>query len=266
MRFLASLIACLAFAHAASAHEFWIAPEAYTVAAGEPIVADLRVGQDFAGARQSYVPDNFARFEVKMGETTEPVEGRIGDRPAMTFPTQGEGLAVVVHETKGNSLQYRTRDLFEDFVDHKDLGDVLERHAARDLPELKFREAYTRYAKSLVAVGDGAGADSAVGLHTEIVALANPYTDDLSGGFPVQVLLDGAPRVDAQVEVFARDEAGEVTQNFYRTDAAGEAVIPVAPATEYMVDAVVMEDTGNDDPEAGPVWHSAWANLTFRTP
>ena len=66
MRFLASLIACLAFAHAASAHEFWIAPEAYTVAAGEPIVADLRVGQDFAGARQSYVPDNFARFEVKM--------------------------------------------------------------------------------------------------------------------------------------------------------------------------------------------------------
>ncbi|MEC7760358.1 MAG: DUF4198 domain-containing protein [Pseudomonadota bacterium] len=266
MRFLASLIACLAFAHTAAAHEFWISPEAYTVAPGEQIVADLRNGEGFEGARQSYFPRNFARFEVKMGETVSPVEGRIGDRPAMTFAPEGEGLAVVIHETTAQSLQYKTRELFESFVEHKDLGDVLERHAARGLPELAFREAYTRYTKSLVAVGDGSGADSAVGLHTEIVALANPFTDDLSEGFPVRVLLDGAPRVDAQVEVFARDPAGEITQSFYRTDAAGEAMIPVAPETEYMVDAVVMEDTGNDDPEAGPVWHSAWANLTFRTP
>lgn len=266
MRLLASLVAFLFFVPAATAHEFWIEPETYTVDLGDPIIAELRVGQDFKGAAQTYFPDRFARFDVKMGETTRAVEGRIGDRPAMTFVPEGEGLAVVIHETKGHTLRYSSRDLFENFVEHKDLGDVLKRHAARGLPELEFREAYTRYAKSLVAVGDGAGADTAVGLHTEIVALTNPYTGDLSDGVGVRVLLDGKPRADAQVEVFARDGDGNVTQSFYRTDAAGETVIPVDPATEYMVDAVVMEDTGNDDPEAGPVWHSAWANLTFRTP
>lgn len=266
MRLLASLVAFLFFVPAATAHEFWIEPETYTVDPGDPIIAELRVGQDFKGAAQTYFPDRFARFDVKMGESTRAVEGRIGDRPAMTFVPEGEGLAVVIHETKGHTLRYSSRDLFENFVEHKDLGDVLERHAARGLPELEFREAYTRYAKSLVAVGDGAGADTAVGLHTEIVALTNPYTDELSDGLGVRVLLDGKPRADAQVEVFARDGDGNVTQSFYRTDAAGETVIPVDPATEYMVDAVVMEDTGNDDPEAGPVWHSAWANLTFRTP
>jgi hypothetical protein len=201
-----------------------------------------------------------------MGETLRPVEGRIGDRPAMTFDAPEPGLAVIVHETKGDSLQYRTRDLFESFVEHKDLGDVLARHADRGLPELEFREAYTRYAKSLVAVGEGAGADTEVGLKTEIVALANPYTEDLSDGFPLRVLYEGAARADAQVEVFARNAEGTVTRTFHRTDVSGIVTIPVSSGTEYMVDAVVMEDTGNEDPEAGPVWHSLWANLTFRLP
>ena len=201
-----------------------------------------------------------------MSETVVPVESRLGDIPAMDMVLPGEGLWVIVHQTTGDSLRYRERQLFENFVAHKDLGDVLERHAARGLPELEFREAYTRYAKALVAVGNGAGADSEVGLHTEIVALANPYTDDLSAGFPVRVLFEGAPRVDAQVELFARDPAGEVAISTSRTDANGEAVLPVSPGVEYLVDAVVMEDTGNDDPTAGPVWHSAWAALTFRVP
>ena len=63
-------------------------------------------------------------------------------------------------------------------------------------------ETYRRYAKSLVAVGDGKGSDRDVGLDTEIIALANPYTDDVSGGLPVLVTLYGEPRKDAQVETY----------------------------------------------------------------
>lgn len=266
MKLALILAALVVFAAPARAHEFWIAPQSYEVPPGAPVVANLLVGSTFKGATQSYFPQRFARFEARMGETIVPVEGRLGDIPAMTMVLPDEGLWVIVHETRGDSLQYRERALFEGFVAHKDLGDVLERHEARGLPELAFREAYTRYAKALVAVGDGAGEDAEVGLHTEIVALANPYTDDLGGGFPVRVLYEGAPRAAAQVELFARDPAGEVTITYHRTDARGEALLPVAPGVEYLVDAVVMEDTGNDDPEAGPVWHSAWAALTFRVP
>lgn len=266
MRLLLALAASLGLAAPAAAHEFWIAPRAFQVAPGDPVIADLRVGSEFVGTVQSYFPQRFERFEVRMGETTIPVEGRLGDIPAMDMALAGEGLAVIVHQTAPLTLQYATRALFEGFVAHKDLGDVLARHAARGLPELEFREAYTRYAKALVAVGDGQGADAEVGLLTEIVALANPYTDDPSGGFPVRVLYRGAPRGDAQVELFARDAAGAVTITYHRTDDTGEAILPVAPATDYLVDAVVMEGTGNDDPKAGPVWHSAWAALTFRTP
>lgn len=264
--FASLIISCLTLARAVFAHEFWIDPIAFEVAPDAPIVAELRVGQDFAGARQSYFPARFERFEVRMGDRIREVEGRLGDLPAMDMVVEGEGLAVIVHETRGDSLQYRERALFEQFVTHKDLGDVLARHAARGLPELAFREAYTRYAKSLVAVGAGKGSDARVGLKIEVVAGGNPYTDDLSGGMPVQVFYLDAPRRDAQIEVFDRAPDGNVESLTLRTDQEGRASVPVTPGHTYLVDSVVMENTGNDDPDAGPVWHSAWASLTFRVP
>lgn len=260
------VVTCITLAQAATAHEFWIAPEPYQIDAGDPIRAQLRVGSDFAGSPQSYFPQRFARFEVKMGDDVWEVEGRIGDIPAMDMVVEGEGLAVILHETKGDSLQYRTRELFESFVAHKDLTGTLERHAERGLPELEFREAYTRYAKSLVAIGSGEGADARVGLKVEVVAEANPYTDDLSEGFPVQVFYEGEPRREEQVEVFERAADGAVTVTRLRTDTEGRLSFPVTSGSTYLVDSVVMEDTGNDDPEAGPVWHSAWASLTFTVP
>jgi uncharacterized GH25 family protein len=249
----------------ASAHEFWISPEAYQVPEGGTITAHIRVGQNFAGSAYSYIDMNIARFDLVQGESVVPVTGRMGDRPALNMAAPGPGLWVAVHQTSDSFLRYDKREMFVDFVTHKDFAWVLEEHAARGLPETGFRERYSRYAKALLAVGDGAGADREVGLLTEIVALANPYTDDLSGGLPVRVLYEGAPRANVQVEVFARDAAGEVTVTTTRTDTDGQAVIAVAPGTEYLVDAVVMRPL---EPEAedDPVWESLWAALTFAVP
>jgi len=141
----------------------------------------------------------------------------------------------------------------------------LEGRGARGVPETGCREVYSGYGKSLIAVGGGSGQDRAVGLKTEIVALANPYTDDLSGGFPVRVLFDGAPRADVQVEVFDRGPDGQVGVALYRTDAAGETVLPVQAGHEYLVDAVLLRAVAplaDDD----PVWESLWASLTFMVP
>lgn len=260
---MALLLTCLLGALPLHAHEFWIAPETYVVQPNTPIRAHLRVGEGFEGATQSYFPRQFARFDVTLGDETRAVEGRIGDIPALDMVLSGEGLAVIAHETRGHSLRYRERALFERFVSHKELNGTLERHAARGLPELEFREAYTRYAKSLVAIGAGKGEDRALGLHHEFVALTNPYHIGADGAFAAQLLYEGAPRAGALVEVFMRAPNGDVTVTQHRTDEAGIVHLTLVPAFEYLLDAVVMEDTGNDDPGAGPVWHSAWAALTF---
>jgi len=250
----------------AAAHEFWISPENYQVDPLEAIRADIRVGQNFEGSRYSFLPKNFERFDIVIDGQVIAVEGTLGDRPALNMAVPGEGLAVVVHETTDSRLTYSEWVKFTNFVAHKAFPGVLEAHAARGLPETGFVESYRRFAKSLIAVGNGAGRDKEVGLTTEIVALANPFTDDTSGGLPVKVLYRGAPRADAQLEVFDKDPTGEVEVTLYRTDDAGQATVPVAPGHSYLLDAVVLRDTGNNDPDAGPVWHSLWASLTFHVP
>lgn len=231
---------------------------------GNAIVAAIRVGQDFEGGSYSYLPQNIRRFEVALDGSVMPVMSRMGDRPAMDMTLNGQGLAVIVHVTSDSSVRYKDAETFESFVTHKDAAWALDRHKKRGLPEAGFTERYSRYAKSLVAVGDGAGTDRAFGLLTEIVALANPYTDDLSAGLPVQVLFEGQPRANAQVEIFDKD-GDDVRIATVQTDGEGRAVVPVTPGHVYMLDAVVLREL-QPEQAGGAVWESLWANLTFAVP
>lgn len=250
---------------AAQAHEFWIAPEAYMVEPGAPIRANLRVGEMFEGSSYAYLPRNFVRFDLVCNGDSAPVEGRPGDRPALVATHDEATLCVVVHQTRDYELTYRDWETFASFVTHKDFAWALEEHAARGLAREGFRERYSRYAKSLVAVGNGAGADARMGLLVEIVAEANPYTDDLSTGLPLRVFYGDAPRGNAQVEIFSRAPDGEVSAQLLRTDAEGRLDLPVAPGHEYLVDSVVMRPV-QAEAEGDPVWESLWASLTFRVP
>lgn len=250
---------------AATAHEFWIDPVDYAVPSGGDLVATLRVGENFAGAEQTYLERNFARFDMQCAGTLDPVPGRAGDRPALNVAAPRDGLCVIIHQTRDYTLTYREWQKFVNFVEHKDFEGILAEHAARGLPETGFVELYSRYAKSLIAVGDGAGEDTEVGLVTEIVAEANPYTDDVSGGFPIRVLYNGAPRADVQVELFARPPEGEVEVTVHRTDADGRVTLPVQPGYAYLADAVVLRSL-EPKVEKDPVWESLWASLTFAVP
>ena len=248
-----------------SAHEFWIEPEGFVIPDEAPVLAQTLVGTKLKGATYSYNPRNFKRFEIVTSAGVEPVEGRLGDKPALNMVPEGTGLATIVHVTRDYSLTYTEWEKFLTFVEHKDFTWALDRHLERGLGQERVRERYSRHAKSLVALGDGAGADREVGLLTEIVAEANPYTDDLSGGLPVRVLYQGAPRVDVQVELFERDPAGEVTIRLYRTDDKGRATVEVKPGHFYLVDAVVMRELEIED-DKDPAWESLWASLTFEVP
>lgn len=267
-RSIAALVLALGASIAAAplaAHEFWIDPTDFSVDEGTPLVADIRVGQDMKGSAYSYVPPNFRRFDIVMNGTVTPVEGRAGDRPALNMAAPESGLAVVVHVTKDYTLVYREWEKFVTFCTHKDFEWALAQHAERGLPQTDFRELYSRHAKSLIAVGDGAGADSETGLETEIVALANPYTDDLSGGFPVRVLYQGKPRTEAQVELFERAPDGTVEIRLFTTDEEGRALLDVKAGHAYLADHVVMRPLEATS-ETDPVWESLWASLTFEVP
>lgn len=247
----------------AAAHEFWIEAGDYTPPSGAAITGQLKNGQEFTGKNQVYFRSHFTRFDMVRGDRVLPVEGKGGDLPALAMVPPEDGLWSVVHETTPRSVVYESWDKFEAFAAHKDFPDIRARHAARGLPETEFTESYTRHVKALIGTGDAEGADADTGMETEFVALLNPYTDSMAAGLPVRLLYQGAPRGDAQVEIFDRAPDGGVTISTTRTDAAGLAVITVAPGHVYLLDAVVLRPA----PEGSRgVWETLWAALTFAVP
>ncbi|KII18001.1 DUF4198 domain-containing protein [Phaeobacter sp. S60] len=270
--FILLALAANTVGRAALAHEFWIAPEKYQVKLGASVQADLRNGQVFSGARLPYFDRNIARFEIWDQAEARPYSGRMGDLPALQLEPPAEGLLVVAHETTPDDLTYDSWEDFAKFAAHKDFTDIEQRHSARNLPRTGFAERYTRHAKSLIAVGSGAGSDRAIGLLIEFVALANPYSDDLSAGLPVELRFQDRPRSHAQVEVFERAPDDTVSITLIRTDADGRAVVSVKSGHVYLLDAVVLRPldpeatSGHDSATTGkpaPVWQTHWAALTF---
>lgn len=250
-------------ATASLAHEFWIEPQEYQVQSGADLVAGLRNGQKFSGIDLAYFEKRIQRFDLIHDGRSAPVQGRMGDVPAIQTTAPGDGLLVIVHQTAAKTLKYATWEKFSKFAAHKDFAVMRARHDARGLPDKGFSERYTRYAKALVGVGDARGADAPTGLETEFVALTNPYTEDLAGGMRVQLLYQGNPRADTQIEVFERSPEGVVAVSYARTDAQGRAAIPVLAGHTYLFDAVVLRAA----PEGGKaVWETLWAALTFAVP
>lgn len=227
------------------------------------MVADLRNGQEFDGIIHAYFAKRAVRFEVIQNGRTTAYAGRLGDVPAIQLQPDAAGLLTLLYQSKPQTLTYENWEKFAAFASHKDFPDIRERHIARGLPEQDFTETYTRYVKSLIAVGHGRGSDRSSGMRTEFVALANPYTGDLRTGLPVQLFEQGKPRPDAQVEVFERAPDGAVSIRLTRTDGAGTAIIDVKPGHSYLIDAVVLYPA----PDGGTaVWDSHWAALTFAVP
>ena len=264
---LLTLVAALWHGCAAIAHEFWIDPYSNILDRGDPLVANLRNGQLFEGIALAWFETRIERFDLVSGESISPVQGRMGDVPALQSQADADGLLIILHETKPATLTYTEWEKFLAFAAHKDFPDAASYHEASGWPTDRFREDYTRHAKALLAVGSGSGADRAFGLKTEFIALSNPYEASFNGQMQVALEFEGTPRSNAQVEVFERAPDGSVTVSLSRTDAMGQVTVPTQPGHSYLFDAVVLRPA----PEAGttesaPVWLSHWAALTFAVP
>ncbi len=265
MRILAFVLALLS--GPVAAHEFWLEPLAYQVPADGRLEAAIVNGQQFEGINLAYIPQRIVNYVVFAGDVAKPVEMRIGDTPGLQQDPLAEGLNIVAYQSTVSTVDYEDWAKFARFLEHKDFTDAPARHIARGLPLANFKEAYSRFSKTLIGVGNSAGADRRTGLETEIVALTNPYTDDLSGGMQVQVFYRTDPRADTQVEIFEKAPDDTVIVSTTRTDDEGIATVPVRPGYSYMLDAVVLREPTAELTEAtGGVWETLWANLTFGVP
>ncbi|MBT8411939.1 MAG: DUF4198 domain-containing protein [Octadecabacter sp.] len=265
MRILAALFA-LNIALPAQSHEFWIEPLNYQIAPEGMMQAELVNGQFFEGSKLAYLPQRFLNFDMSSGMRRQPVENRLGARPALDNAPFGDGLHVISYTSQMATVNYSEWDKFLAFAEHKAFEGIEAAHDARGLPRDGFDEGYWRLAKTLIGVGNAAGSDFRTGLITEFVALDNPYTDDVSGGMRFQLFYRDDIRANAQVELYQKPaEGGETVITIHQTDAEGIVTVPVEPGYSYLVDAVVLRvPTEQQMANTGIVWETLWASTTFQ--
>ena len=245
------------------AHEFWIEPDSWQVAPEAAIAARLVNGQEFDGIELSAATATPMRAEAIRDGGAVSLDPKGPAKPALAFRPAGPGLTTLLYQTDHMVVIYDTLQDFADFADSKGAGWAVERHREAGLRETTIFEAYARYAKALVAVGDGAGEDAFRGMEIELVAETNPYTDP-TGDVDVRLYYQGAPLADTLVTVFDRAPDGTVETRETETDAEGRAEMAVAPGHDYLVDAVVVREPSEAvASEHRALWESVWASLTF---
>lgn len=255
------LIVATAMAHgvaSAAAHEFWVAPQRYTVKPGDPIVAPLVVGRMMKGVSLPYISSNFRSFTITTRNGTRKVRGFEGDLPALSYTAKEPGLHVIAHHTTAKQITYDSWEKFTKYLALEGLKDIAKAHHARGLLYSGFTESYTRCAKALVQVGP-VGArdlDAPRGLPLELIAVENPYSQGLKT-LAVTLLRMGKPVAGRQITVFRYD--GKVSRTIVSTDAGGRASISLAGGGSFLLNAVDFQPVK----DGTAVWASHWATLTF---
>jgi uncharacterized GH25 family protein len=258
--------ACL-FPVVSAAHEFWIEPVDFFVPEDGHIVANLKVGQFFKGSPQAFIPERFIEFSVMDSSGKRAVNGRLGDLPALREPARRPGTYVLSYRSRAQSATYETFAKFERFARREGNPWLIEAHKQRGLSRRNVREAYTRYAKSLVRVGDAPGGDVIVGFPLELVLEADPYRGAAGVDIPVALLWRGNGMPRAQISVFRKSQGCDAAREFVLTDENGRARVGVGDGGRFLLNAVhVIEPRPETLRDIDAQWESLWASTTFEVP
>ena len=259
------LLALLALGLAvpAGAHDLWLVADPPTVAAGESLHLEAATGMRFPESLSAVTPDRVAGFWVldAAGQRHEVAGARAdGNLLRADVSLEAPGVALAALAIEPRTLELSAED-FNEYLEHDGLPQILEQRRSRGELEEGVRESYAKYAKAIVAVGDGGSRDLAmrpVGLRIEIVPLRDPGGVGQGGELPVQVLFEDKPLEG--VYVYALAAGAEVYVDGHRTDGDGRASVPLPAAGLMSLHCIHMRphaDAGQAD------WESFFATVSF---
>lgn len=256
-------LGCILFSALLSAHEYWLDPVESKVSPAGQIEAHIRVGQNFKGDSYAFLPNEVEQVQIHWQGQSQIVKPRFGASPALKQAPLGTGLNILSLVTNAYSLTYTDPAIFEKFLKIDGLEWVKEAHKKRGLPEVGFVEAYYRYAKTLVDVGNVAGEDQKTGMKFEWVMQAR--SAKTNGSITARLYWEHEIYANAPCKVFIRK--GDTVEILdLKTDESGDVRIPYAGNAKYLLNSVLMKEPYQKNVEnLKAVWESHWASVTFST-
>ena len=242
---------------AAFAHELWLEPEQFILQPNTDLKADIKVGQQLNGNKYPYIKSETKSLKLFLKKKEIKLTHRDGDYPAIQSPLKNEGLHVLSYESVPEKVNYANFEIFRTFMEEEGLWETWSKQNPT-LVNTNIDEIYTRYAKSLIQVGNQTEDDFNTGLTFELIALDNPYKENNKKGISVILLYKNKPHPNSQITIFNKIN-NSVSTTKVITNKEGKAFVPLENNGLFLISSVHFIKSENKKAD----WHSLWASLTF---
>jgi uncharacterized GH25 family protein len=256
----ATVLSIAIFGSVANAHDTFIVPTDTRVRAGHAVQLGLTSGMSFPNLDSTIEPARVQTARYRLAGKTAELGTPTREPRALSFRSvpDAAGLATFWIQLSPRTLELEAGQIAE-YMDEIGATADLRARALATAGKQRWRERYTKHAKSFVVVGDAAADRSwadPVGMALEFVLGANPAVLRAGERLPILVLRDGKPFAGFRVGIVGE---GNASIDFATTDAKGAAALVVPRAGRWLLRGTDLRAAR----EPGLEWESDFTTLTF---
>jgi uncharacterized GH25 family protein len=259
---LAAVVALLAAAGLAAAHETWILPASMRIPVNKPVALDLTSGMGFPAEETAIDPKRVVKASARLGGTIEEIQRRIVRPKSLRFvwTPRLDGIGTIAIELAPKTLVLEPK-LINEYYDEIHASPAI-RAQWDSIPSPKqWRESYVKHATSFVRVGSPAYDTTwalPLGLGLEIIPERDPTALVAGQTLRVRVLRRGIPLGGFQVGA-RREGAPESSDVFVATDGTGRATIALPREGRWLLFGTDLRRAR----ESGLEWRSDFVTTTI---
>ncbi len=260
VRSLISLALILLTTFAASAHDTWLLAQRTEVPRGVTLRLDLTSGMTFPALDFPIKPERVDIARCRLNGKTVDILDRASSPKSLALRIRlpSNGIATLWVELRPKSLELTPKQV-EEYLDEINApAAVMQSWMSAPGPR-RWREVYTKHAKTFVKVGEAAADRSwerPVGMALEIVPEKDPTTLRAGDDFPVRVMKNGSPLADFSLGLVSE---GNSISEFRKTDAAGRVTFRLKSSGKWLLRGTELRQSR----KPGLEWESDFTTLTI---
>ena len=260
-------VSCIIFLFVLSearSHDLWLIPPE-VAAPKQPVKILASIGMNFPESVALPKIDGYPRKFVvgSDGKSVNLKAVGVKDMIAMLeFEPTSAGKHIVAVETAPKVIELEA-EKFNEYLVSDGLPHIFRLRFEEKTLNKAAKERYRKSPTTLVRVGDAKAGDwsKPLDLPLQIVPLQDPFDRKVGDTLRVKVYFQQKPLKDANVG-WQHPGDGDTAVGYVRTNANGEALIPIAATGLMTIRLTHMTRPKTAEHE----WESFWTTLTFRVP
>ena len=229
-------LAILVTAALAVAHDFWLVPDAFRVAAGGELVVRGQTSSAFPTSESAVTPDRVTSARILGAHDEETIAAVSTEDRSLVLRhrprTAGQKMVAV---SVGWRHIKETAESFRKYLVLEGAADALARYdRTGQLPTGGIVRRYAKYAKTVVEVGEGPRAyQRQAGQPLEFVPLTDPSEVRASAELRFRLLFEGQPLAGARVHAGIAPTPGTPATADLNLTTSGEGIVSVRAGDHF---------------------------------